>query len=72
MLNYLSDLDKKNIKFALSNVIEHKREKNQILKEWIEENHYKIHRINSNYDNSNYHKQEENIAKTVEILVTNY
>ena len=34
--------------------------------------HYKIHFIECDYNNSNYHKQEGNITKTVEVLVTNY
>lgn len=72
LLNYLSILDQSGVKFALSNVIEHKGEKNIILDSWIKEHKYIVHIIDSNYNNSNYHKQEGNILKTIEVLVTNY
>lgn len=72
LLNYLSLLDSKGIKFALSNIIEHKGTKHSILDSWIKDNNYKIHYIECDYNNSNYQKQEGNITKTVEILVTNY
>ena len=72
LLNYLSVLDSHGVKFALSNVIEHKGDKNNILDAWIRENDYKVHFINCDYNNSNYHKQEGNVKKTIEILVTNY
>ena len=72
LLNYLSVLDSKGIKFALSNVIEHKGSKHKLLEAWINEHNYKIHFIECDYNNSNYHKQEGNITKTVEVLVTNY
>lgn len=72
LLNYLAMLDRSGIKFALSNVIEHKGEKNTILDAWIKEHNYKVHIIESDYNNSNYHKQEGNILKTIEVLVTNY
>ena len=72
LLNYLSILDQSGVKFALSNVIEHKGEKNIILDSWIKEHNYIVHIIDSNYNNSNYHKQEGNILKTIEVLVTHY
>lgn len=72
LLNYLSILDQNGVKFALSNVIEHKGEKNIILDSWIKEHNYIVHIIDSNYNNSNYHKQEGNVLKTIEVLVTNY
>lgn len=72
LLNYLEILDKNGVKFALSNVIEHKGKKNDILEAWIKNHKYKVHIIDSNYNNSNYHKQEGNILKTTEVLITNY
>lgn len=72
LLNFLSILDQNGVKFALSNVIEHKGEKNTILDSWIKEHNYIVHIIDSNYNNSNYHKQEGNVLKTIEVLVTNY
>lgn len=72
LLNYLSLLDSKGVKFALSNVIEHKGAKHRILEAWIKEHNYKIHFIDCDYNNSNYHKQSGNISKTQEVLITNY
>jgi len=67
----LTKLDKKGIKFALSNVLEHKGKTNNIMKDWINKNKYKIHKIDYDYKNSNYHSTAKS-SKTIEILVTNY
>ena len=72
LLNYLTILDSKGIKFALSNVIEHKGATHTMLETWIKEHNYTIHYITCDYNNSNYHKQEGNVTKTVEVLITNY
>lgn len=72
LLNYLTILDSKGIKFALSNVIEHKGAIHIMLETWIKEHNYTIHYITCDYNNSNYHKQDGNITKTVEVLITNY
>lgn len=72
LLNYLTILDSKGIKFALSNVIEHKGATHEMLEAWIREHNYTIHYITCDYNNSNYHKQERNVTKTVEVLITNY
>lgn len=69
LFEILDKLDKQGVKFALSNVIEHKGEKNEALIEWKKK--YHTHKINFNYNNSNYQaKNKEN--KTVEVLITNY
>lgn len=72
LLNYLTILDSKGIKFALSNVIEHKGATHEMLEAWIREHNYTIHYITCDYNNSNYHKQEGTVTKTVEVLITNY
>ena len=69
LLKLLDDLDNRNIKFALSNVLYHKGLSNDILIEWSKK--YFIHYIDKNYDNCNYQFKEKN-AKTVEVLITNY
>ena len=69
LFEILDMLDEQGVKFALSNVIEHKGKKNEALIEWKKK--YHTHRINFNYNNSNYQaKNKEN--KTVEVLITNY
>ena len=72
LLNILDDLDKRNICFALSNVIEHKGKENLILKDWITRNNYYVSYLAKNYSNSNYHTIDRNPNATIEVLVTNY
>ena len=67
----LSDLDKKGIKFALSNVSEHKGQTNDILLKWVSDNGYHLHDIDFNYDNCSYHGKNTDMP-TREVLVTNY
>lgn len=71
LLKYLSDLDKRGIKFALSNVIEHKGRINHLLYEWVELNHFNKIFIKSSYRNSNYQLNNKD-EKTREVLITNY
>lgn len=71
LLKKLDTLDKKNIKFALSNVIESKGETNTILKDWLELNpKYTINKIKKDYSNSNYQRRYKHDA--FEVLITNY
>jgi len=42
LLKFLNKLNSKGIKFMLSNVLEHKEKKNEILIEWIKENNYRV------------------------------
>lgn len=71
LLGFINNLDKKNVKFALSNVIEHHGHKNQLLIDWAIENQYNINYLNYNYKNSNYHLKDKT-ANSVEVLITNY
>ncbi|MBU5676813.1 Dam family site-specific DNA-(adenine-N6)-methyltransferase [Alkaliphilus sp. MSJ-5] len=71
LLQLLDYINEKKIKFALSNVLEHKGRSNDILIEWSKK--YNIHYLDFNYSNSNYQKKEINKkSKTVEVLITNY
>jgi adenine-specific DNA-methyltransferase len=56
---FLENLHNKNIKFMLSNVLEHKEQKNELLKNWIQKNNFNL----TNY---------EQAGKRKEILITNY
>lgn len=71
LLGFLNKLNQRNIKFALSNVTEHKGNRNEILIDWAIENQYNIHNLNYNYSNSNYHLKDKNQV-TKEVLITNY
>ena len=59
-------LDKKGIRFAISNIIEHKGRKNDIFLKWSRK--YTSQNIKSNY--INYHDNTKKNSK--EVLVTNY
>ncbi len=69
LFELLDRLDEQGAKFALSNVIEHKGNRNNELMRW--KRRYHTHRINYNYNNSNYHAQNTE-AVTKEVLITNY
>ncbi len=73
LLEFLDNLDVNEIKFALSNVIEHKGRINYILKGWLEKNKdkYIVNHLNYSYSNSNYHAKNKT-AITDEVLITNY
>lgn len=71
LLNFLKELDKKGLKFALSNVLESKNKENKILKDWILENNFYCNYLKKNYSNSNYQRKAKD-SISVEVLVTNY
>lgn len=72
LLCVLDSLGRSNVKFALSNVIEHKGISNEVLKDWLSERRYNVHYLTSNYRNSNYHSQNLDKGVSIEVLVTNY
>ena len=63
-------LNKKGIKFALSNVLEHKGKTNEILKEWSKK--YNVVHLNNSYENCNYHAKDKSKNSTDEVLIINY
>lgn len=63
----LDNLNDKHIKFALSNVIEHKGKENKLLKEWSKK--YKVIYLTSDYSNSSYNTKRD---KSIEVLIVNY
>ncbi|PHI09211.1 DNA adenine methylase [Fusobacterium polymorphum] len=71
LLNFLKELNKKGLKFALSNVLESKNKENKILKDWILENNFYCNYLKKDYSNSNYQRKAKN-SISVEVLVTNY
>ena len=72
LLKLLNNLNNQGIKFALSNVLEHKGKENKILKNWVETNDYQVNYFNYNYSNSNYQTIDRNKNASVEVLITNY
>lgn len=69
LYTYLDEANTKGVRFALSNVFNHKGRENVILKEWAQK--YNVHYINSSYSNCNYQFKAKN-DPTVEVLITNY
>jgi DNA adenine methylase len=66
LLKMIDDLNKKGVKFALSNVTHYNGSKNDLLINWMKK--YKTHKIESNY--ISYHNNGKKQIK--EVLITNY
>ena len=71
LLNFLTKVNDKQIRFALSNVIEHKGKIHKKLVDWCIHYGFNINYINCSYKNSNYHIKDKD-AITREVLITNY
>jgi adenine-specific DNA-methyltransferase len=67
----LSKLNKINVRFALSNILEHKGATNKIMQKWADRENFKVNELNYSYKNSNYHSTAKN-NNTIEVLITNY
>lgn len=67
LYRYLDRADKKGIKFALSNVMEHKGKHNDILESWSKK--YNVIDLNFNYSNASYNTTR---GGSREVLITNY
>lgn len=63
----LDELNERHVKFALSNVLEHKEKENKLLKEWSKK--YRVIYLTSDYSNSSYNTSRET---SVEVLIVNY
>ncbi len=72
LLELLSDLDKKGIKFALSNVLRHKNNENKILLDWVKKHCFNIHNLTKDYYNCNHQLKHKGDSETIEVLITNY
>lgn len=72
LLKTLNKLNNAGIKFALSNVLEHKGKENTILKSWVETNNYQVSYFSYSYANSSYHTIDRGKNASVEVLITNY
>ena len=69
LLNLLSEIAKKKIPFALSNVLKTKLKSNEQLEKWIQDNNFDVHNINYHYKSSSYNKKNRD-REEQEILVT--
>ena len=66
LLAIIDKLDKKGVKFALSNVTHYNGNKNDLVIKWMKK--YKVHKVKSNYISYHNNKQKE----ISEVLITNY
>lgn len=73
LLLFLDELNERNIRFALSNVLKSKGKNNHILLDWLEKNSekYKAVHLDYSYSNSNYHTKDK-ISASDEVLILNY
>jgi site-specific DNA-adenine methylase len=67
LLEMLNELNRSNIKFALSNNLS----ANTKLEEWANDSGYIINDLSGNYSNCNYQKKDKSKACR-EVLITNY
>jgi DNA adenine methylase len=72
LYDFMKKLNEKNIKFALSNVIQHKGNTNEFLIKFIDENSFNVNYLDYSYSNCNYHTLDRNPKSSIEILITNY
>lgn len=73
LLSLLDKLDKKGIKFGLSNVLKHKWKTNTILEEWLSKRpKYKINYLDFHYANSSYQTINRDKKASIEVIITNY
>lgn len=70
LLDYIDNLDKLKIQFALSNVLTNKGKSNERLIKWSK--NYNIHYLEKSYHNSNYQIKDRCQKSTTEVLITNY
>ncbi len=72
LLKILDEVNSRNIRFALSNVLTHKGACNRLLIEWANKKKFNVHEIKNNFINSNYHTSVHRKNDTREVLITNY
>lgn len=70
LMNLCDKLNENNIKFAMSNVLEHKGKSNNLLKEWS--NKYNVYHLNNTYGNCSYNTKDKSNNSTDEVLIINY
>lgn len=69
MYRLMTKLTSQGVRWALSNVIEHKGRSNDYLKKFIEDSNVLVNYLDYNYDNSSHNTKGEG---SIEVLVTNY
>ena len=71
LYEFIKKLDKKEIRFILSNVIEHKGKMNSLLINFVNENDLIMKQLDFHYKNCSYQSKNEE-KKTIEVLISNF
>lgn len=71
LLRFMDELNARGIRFVLSNMLEHKGKRNQLLIDWIGQRNLQVLGVNMDYSNSNYQVEGKD-SGTMEVLVINY
>lgn len=71
LLDLLGNLSSRNIKWALSNVIDAKGKRNNILYDWLSDSNYATHHLDVHYTR-NHNNTGQHTHFTDEVLITNY
>ncbi|VEE81586.1 Dam family site-specific DNA-(adenine-N6)-methyltransferase [Enterococcus hirae] len=69
MYELMDSLTRRGVRYALSNVTEHKGKTNTLLKEYIDTHSVEVHYLDFNYNNSSHNSKG---IGSIEVLVTNY
>jgi site-specific DNA-adenine methylase len=72
LLSLLEDLDKRGVRFGLSNVTDHEGKENLILKSWIKKTGFVVHNLKKDYLNSSPIKKFRQKNASKEVFVTNF
>lgn len=72
LYNLISCLIDKDVKFALSNVLNHKNKTNQLLIDFVKSKDLKVNFLDFNYINCNYQNLDRDSTKNIEVIITNY
>lgn len=70
LMHMLDELNQKGLRFALSNVLEHKGVENKVLIEWSKK--YNVYELDHTYANCNYQTNKRENKSSKEVLITNY
>ncbi|MFL2139000.1 Dam family site-specific DNA-(adenine-N6)-methyltransferase [Desemzia sp. FAM 23991] len=69
MYELMNQLTQQNVRYALSNVIQHKGKTNELLNGFIEESNVTVHYLDYHYNNSSHNTKG---SGSTEVLITNY
>ncbi len=69
LFEFILKLDEKKIKFAFSNVLEHRGKTHEKLQKWVSEHDFCMRKLEFSYKNCSYHRQR---TASREVLITNF